>query len=381
MKILKCQLLCVLLVLSGCSTVKGWMSSATDPNAPASLVNFTETAKFTERWHANVGDAGANLLQVALTRDAVYAVSGKGSLVRLDRATGHTVWQAENKIVVTAGVGAGGGLVLIGSEKGEVFAFSEDGKLSWKQKLSSEVLGVPQVGEGIVVVRTGDGHIAGLRASDGKSLWVYERSTPALVVRSHAGVVIRRGLVYAGFAGGKLLAIKLADGSLVWENAVSQPRGNTELERISDITSNPIISDEQVCAIAFQGNLACFEAGQGSPLWNRDISSDKGLFISRKQLYVSDARGVVSALDKDTGSTIWKNEQLLLRDTSAVSVIYRFVVMGDYQGYIHALSREEGQFVARTKLDGGAIQTQAVEMDGGLLVLTRNGGVYSLSVH
>ncbi len=357
------------------------MSSATDPNAPASLVNFTETAKFTERWHANVGDAGANLLQVALTRDAVYAVSGKGSLVRLDRATGHTVWQAENKIVVTAGVGAGGGLGLIGSEKGEVFAFSEDGKLSWKQKLSSEVLGVPQVGEGIVVVRTGDGHIAGLRASDGKSLWVYERSTPALVVRSHAGVVIRRGLVYAGFAGGKLLAIKLADGSLVWENAVSQPRGNTELERISDITSNPIVSDEQVCAIAFQGNLACFEAGQGSPLWNRDISSDKGLFISRKQLYVSDARGVVSALDKDTGSTIWKNEQLLLRDTSAVSVIYRFVVMGDYQGYIHALSREEGQFVARTKLDGGAIQTQAVEMDGGLLVLTRNGGVYSLSVH
>lgn len=383
MIIRRLQLSLVLLALSGCGTVdtvKGWMGKTAGGTEPAKLVEFSQTAKFTERWHENFGDAGANPLQAALASDAVYGASGKGRLTRLDRATGRSVWSVESNISVSAGVGAGEGLVLIGSDKGEVLAFGENGKLRWKQTVSSEVLGVPQVSDGVVVVRSGDGHIAGLSIADGHRLWVYERSTPALVVRSHAGVTVRRGVAYAGFAGGKLVAIKLTDGLLLWENTVSQPRGNTELERISDITSNPVVSDAQVCAIAFQGRLACYEAGQGSPLWNREIGSDKGLFILRKQLFVSDARGAVMALDKDSGSTVWKNEQLLLRDTSAPYAQDNFVVVGDYQGFLHGLSREDGRFAARIKLDGSAIQAAPVEMDDGLLVQTRSGGIYSLSV-
>src|SRR3989304_1228204 len=127
-----------------------------------------------------------------------------------------------------------------------------------------------QGADGMVMVRSGDGRIAGLNAADGKRLWLYERSTPALVVRTHAGVAIQRGVAYAGFAAGKLAAISIKDGSVLWETMVSQPRGNTELERISDITSDPVVDDEQVCAISFQGRIACFDAAQGSPLWNRD---------------------------------------------------------------------------------------------------------------
>ncbi len=378
----KSGLLLVLLLLSGCGTVdtvRGWIGP-TGGQEPSKLVEFGETAKFAERWHGDFGDPGANPLLASLTRDAVYGVSGKGMLTRLERATGKQVWRVESNMTVSAGVGSGEGLVLIGSDKGEVQAYDEDGKLRWSSKVSSEVLGVPQVADSVVIVRSGDGHIAGLSVADGKRLWVYERSTPALVVRSHASVTVRRGVAFAGFAGGKLSAIKVADGSLLWENTVSQPRGNTELERISDITSNPVVSDTQVCAIAFQGNLACYEAVQGSPLWSRNIDSDKGLFVLRKHLYASDARGAVIALDKDSGSTVWKNDQLLLRDTSAPYAQDNFVVVGDYQGFLHGLSREDGSFVARIKLDGSAIQAAPVQMDDGLLVQTRNGGIYSLSV-
>lgn len=373
-------LLLALLALGGCSTIKGWIGSKPEGPQPATLVEFNQTAKFTERWHGNFGDMGANVLQAALTDVAVYGVSGNGVLTRLDRATGHEVWRIDNKLVVSAGVGSGEGLVLIGSDKGEVLAFGDDGKLRWKHRVSSEVLGVPQVADGVVVVRSGDGRIAGLAVADGKPLWMYERSTPALVVRSHASVTVRHGVVYAGFAGGKLVAIKLSDGSMLWENSVSQPRGNTELERISDITSNPVLDDDQVCAIAFQGRIACYGITQGNPLWSRDIESDKGLFILRKQLFVSDSAGVVMALDKDSGSTVWKNNQLSLRDTSAPYADDHFVVVGDDQGFLHALMREDGRFAARVKLDGGAIQIAPVEMDNGMLVQTRSGGIYSLSI-
>ncbi|MDO8291519.1 MAG: outer membrane protein assembly factor BamB [Gallionella sp.] len=380
MKLAHLLLLVASLALGGCSTVKDWFGSKDDATKPAKLVEFGETAKFEVRWHADLGDSGASLLQPALTKDAIYGVSGKGTLTRLDRTTGKPVWRVESGIAVSGGVGSGEGLVLIGSDKGDVLAYGEDGKLRWKSRMSSEVLSAPQAAEGVVIVRSGDGRISGLNAADGKRMWLYERSTPALVVRSHAGVTLQRDVAFAGFAGGKLAAIKIKDGSVLWEVSVSQPRGSTELERISDITSNPVADDEQVCAIAFQGRVACYDAAQGSPLWNRDISSDKGMMLLRKYLYISDTNGSVIALDKTSGSTVWKNDKLLLRDTATPYALGNFVTAGDYEGYLHGLNREDGSFVARIKLDGSAIQATPIGLDEGLLVQTRDGGLYSLSI-
>lgn len=368
-----------LLALGGCSSDKpvGWTGMKSEP---AKLVEFGGKARFEVRWFGYTGALGENLLQPALTRDAVYGVSGNGSLMRLDSVTGKQAWRVASGIRVSGGVGSGEGLVLIGSDKGDVLAYGEDGKLRWKSRISSEVLGVPQVADGVVMVRSGDGRLAGLDATDGKRLWVYERSTPALVVRSHAGVTTQRGVAYAGFAGGKLAAIRVKNGEVLWEASVSQPRGNTELERISDITSNPVVDDEQVCAIAFQGRVACYGIAQGNPLWNREISSDKGMTLLRKYLYLSDANGSVIVLDKNSGSSMWKNDQLFMRDTTAPAVLRDFVAVGDYEGYVHGLSREDGSYVARIKLDGGAIKAAPIQLEDGLLVQTSSGGLYSLVI-
>jgi outer membrane protein assembly factor BamB len=202
-----------------------------------------------------------------------------------------------------------------------------------------------------------------------------------LVVRNFASVTLQRGIAYAGFAAGKIVALEIKNGGLVWENSVSQPRGNTELDRISDITGNVVVDDEQACAIAFQGRVACFDAAQGNPLWNRDIASDKGMMLLRKFLYVSDANGVVLSLDKSSGSTVWKNESLLYRDTQSPYALGDFVLVGDFAGYLHGLSREDGQLVARMALDGSAVLGAPLELDKGLLVQTRKGELYSLTLH
>ena len=376
-------LLGLLFALGGCAStdesIPDWAGVKGDAE-PAKLVEFRETAKFEVRWHSNIGELGADLLQSALTKDAIYSASAKGGLTRLERATGKQVWRIQTGIVVSGGVASGDGLVLIGGDKGEVMAYDENGKLKWKSLVSSEVLSVSQVADGMVMVRSGDGRIAGLSAGDGKRVWMYERATPALVVRSHAGVTIQRGVVYAGFAGGKLAAINIKDGEVLWEAQVSQPSGNTELERISDITSDPVVDDQQVCAIAFQGRIACFDTAQGSALWNRDISSDKGIMVLSKYLYLTEVGGAVISLDKITGSTTWKNGQLLLRRITAPYALGNFVLVGDFEGYLHGLNSADGNFVARIKLEGGAIVAAPLEMDGGLLVQTRGGDLYSLSI-
>lgn len=373
MMLRRLMLSCVALSLVACT------NSRLGP-PPTPLTDFNATAGFKVRWHTALGDAGNYMLRPAINSTSIVGVSSKGLLTAVERGTGKTLWKVKTGILVAGGVGGGDNMVLVGGDKGEVLAYDLAGKPLWSGKVSSEVLSAPAVADGVVVVRSGDSRLTALDATDGKQLWTYERATPSLVVRSHASITIQRGIAYAGFAAGKIVALDLKSGNLIWENAVSQPRGNTELDRISDITSDVEVDDEQACAISFQGRVACFDAAQGSQLWNRDISSDKGLMLLRKFLYLSDSSGVVMALDKTTGSTLWKNDQLTLRDTNTPYAYADFVVVGDYQGFLHALNREDGHFVARFKLDGSPLQGAVQGLDDGLLVQTRDGELYSLTL-
>ncbi|GAB4117653.1 MAG: outer membrane protein assembly factor BamB [Sideroxydans sp.] len=362
-----------LLLLNGCGSGKPALK-------PAELLKFEPTARIEVRWQQRVGDAGFNVLTPGVTREAVFAASAR-YLYRFERDSGKQVWRSAPGFTVSGGVGAGEGLVLVGGDKGEVAAFDEvDGKLRWQVKVSSEVLSAPQVSAGVVVVRSGNGRIAGLDALTGERLWLYERATPALIVRNHAGVVIRNGMVYAGFAAGRVAAIGLTKGVVIWEAAVSQPRGNTELERISDITSLPAVDDAQLCAVAFQGRLVCFDAIRGNPLWTRDFSSDKGLAMFGANLYLTDADGTLYALDKSTGATLWKNGQLARRGVTAPYPFDSYLLVGDFEGYLHLFSAGDGSLAARRATDGSAILAAPSLLGDGALVQTRDGQLLSVRV-
>ncbi len=385
----------LLVIVTGCS-------SDAVQTKPAQLVNIKSTAKFEVRWRhiVNVadltclqrdrsycwkeskGNLGVDVLHPAVTAESVIAANEKNEIQCFDVRTGKLRWKIVNAFAISGGVGSGSGAVLVAGDKGDVALYEEStGKLRWISKVSSEVLSVPKLADGVVVVRSEDGRIAGLDAKDGKRLWLYERSTPALVARGNAGLTIRNNIVYAGFAAGKLSAIGLHNGVIIWESSVSQPHGSTELERISDIISIPILDDSQVCAVAFQGHLACFDADQGAALWNRDVSSDKGLTMSRKYLFLSDAGDNVLGLDKLSGSSYWKNDQLLNRRVTAPLALDNYLIVGDLEGYLHAMNRDDGSFVARMSTDGSAIRSTPVAASDGFVVQTKNGSLYFVSLH
>jgi outer membrane protein assembly factor BamB len=232
----------------------------------------------------------------------------------------------------------------------------------------------------MVVVRAADGQIFGLDVRDGKRKWVYQRALPPLAIRSHAGVVVTRGAVFAGYAGGKLVALALNNGVLGWEASVAKPRGATELERIADVTSLPVVDDGRICAVAYQGRVACFEILNGNLAWARELSSVSGIALDRSYLYVSDAQGAVHALDKNSGASIWKQDKLLHRRLSAPVVKGEHVAVADLEGYVHLLAREDGSFAGRSATDGGAIAAAPVLLGQDILVQSRNGGLFSLAV-
>jgi outer membrane protein assembly factor BamB len=368
-------------LISGCETVGGWFGSSAPKQKPAELVQFKAQATTRIVWQAGIGASGRGTFYPAVVGNTVYVAGASGQIAGIVANSGASQARFDAGMPLSGGVGAGVGLVLAGTAKGEVLAFEPSGKLAWKTQLTGEVLSPPVAADGVVVARTGDGRIYGLNAADGKQRWVYQRTLPPLALRSHAGIVVYRGAVFAGFAGGRLVAIALDNGNVGWEAVVALPKGTTELERVTDITSNPVVDGTQVCAVAFQGRVACFDVIRGETLWVRDASSIAGMALDARNAYVTDERSAVQALDRSRGASLWKQDKLDGRRVSAPLAMGRYVMVGDFEGYVHVLSREDGAFVARIATDGSAIQAPPVALDlSTFLVQTRNGGVFAISI-
>jgi outer membrane protein assembly factor BamB len=356
------------------------MFTSSKPAIPE-LAPVKQTAATTVLWQNSVGAAEKTVFFPAVDKGVVYAAGRSGQIAGFEVATGKAVSQFAAGQTLAAGVGAGGGLILVGTEQGEVLAFDDQGRSQWKARVMGELLAPPEIDQGVVVTRAGNNQIYGLSAADGKQRWLYQRTPPSLSVRTHAGSVVHRGGVFAGFAGGRLVALTLSSGNVGWENVVALPRGTTELERVADVTSLPVIDRDQVCAVAFQGRVACFDLIRGSQIWSRDVSSVAGLAADDRYLYVTDDKSAVLALDKATGASIWRQDRLAGRVLSAPLGVGNHVVAGDIQGYVHVLSRETGALEGRVATDGSAIAAPPVALDRTrFLVQTKNGGLFAIGI-
>jgi outer membrane protein assembly factor BamB len=229
------------------------------------------------------------------------------------------------------------------------------------------------------VVKSGDNRVALLDSGDGKRKWIYQRATPSLSLRSSAPPVFGDRFVFVGFPGGKLVALAMQNGAPAWEGPVASPKGATELDRVADVVTVPVIDGRMICAVAFQGRVACFDMAQGgAQMWARDISSAAGLALDNRYLFVTDERGAVHALDRNSGSSMWKQDKLGNRRVSGPAVYGGVVAVADAEGYVHFLSREDGGFVARQKTDGTPVRAPVQTLGSAFLVQTSGGAVTAI---
>jgi len=354
-------------------------SKAAPRNPPAALEDFKQTLAVRTAWTASVGDAGTFVFSPAVAGNSVFAAAADGTVTRIDAKSGRPAWRINAGAPLTAGVGSDGNTVAVATEKGVLLAFDSDGKLRWKAQASSEILSAPAVGQGVVVVRSVDNRIAAYDAETGTRRWTVQRSSPPLTLRSAPGIAIGGTSAYVALPGGRLLALALSNGGPRWEVAVGDPRGTTELERIADLSGTPFIAGRDVCAVAYQGRVACFDATSGTARWGKDLSSEVGVAADERNVYAADERGAVTAFARDTGSGVWRNNKLANRRLSSPVVMNRALAVGDGQGYIHFLSREDGAFLARVPSDGSRVIAAVPLTDTGAVFQTQAGTVVAFA--
>lgn len=310
----------------------------------------------------------------------LYAADNHGKVVALNSKTGKKLWSTSTKKKFTAGPALVDNLLLLTTADALVVALdANNGKQVWESKVNSEVLAPPSGKDGIVLVHANDGSVSALDAKSGTKLWAVDQATPSLTLHFSSAPVVVGNRVLVGFSTGKLLALNLQTGAIEWERTISLPQGRSELQRMVDITADPLVSDDTVYAITYQGKMAAVNISTGNLLWDRDVSSYQNIAQTKDHLFVTDNAHNLWAINKQTGATHWKQSSLAERYITGPSIVSGLVAVADRGGYVHFLSAQNGHVVNRMHISGKIYQGP-ISVNNELIVNAYSGKVAAITV-
>jgi outer membrane protein assembly factor BamB len=304
-------------------------------------------------WQASVPDADRGLFSPFIEQGKLWVAGSNGKIQQLDAQTGKTLHTLDVKQALVAGVAVEDGLAFVGNDRGELLAVSAaDGKLVWKQALTSLLAEAPQLAGQVLIVRAGDGRVSGFDVKTGRQVWTQWQAQPPLTVRATTPQIKVEGsdVLLVGEAAGKVAAYAAERGDQLWQSVVANARGASELERVTDVVSQPMFDGRRVCAVAYQGRVACFDSRGGQQLWARDLSSSRGLVSDGKTVFVTAEDGAIWAFDADSGRNLWKQDDFRYRNVSAPVTLGDKLLVIDGEGYAHLLSSLDGRIVGRSSL-------------------------------
>lgn len=371
-------ILSVAVLITACSR------DSTKELPPAKLVKFNPEIALQVDWSRSIGDGQGDLynrLTPAVEGDTIYVASVDGIVFALDRFNGKVKWKQKFKLPISGGVSADYGVVLFGTLKGEVIALnSATGDIKWRAKVNSEVLSPPETNGNVVIVQSGADTLFGFDINTGVQLWRYDNYPAILTLRGTSTPVATNDLSVFALSTGHVIALDSEQGIPQWEQVIAIPKGRSELERMVDIHGKLLLSGSTLYTVTYQGQMAALDLESGRILWQRNASSYNSVTQGSGNVYLSLADSTIQAIDERNSAELWKNDQLARRQVSAPETFYNYVVVGDYEGYIHLLSQIDGHFVARRKIDGDGIRVQPIVVGNIMYVYGNSGKLVALSI-
>lgn len=351
---------------------------------PANLINFTESSSFSVLKEINIGETSAQYFRITplVLNNAVVFSDQKGLVSSFDKKTFEIIWQKDLQLQYPSSIGGDSTLYVIGTRSGEVIALEpETGKVIWRIAVSSEVLAKPAISNGIAVIKTVDGQITALNVVNGAQLWTYKRDIPVLSVRGNSSPVIIDDKIITGLDNGKLVILDLKSGVLFWEKTISVSRGRSEMDRLVDLDADLLIVDNVAFIAGFQGKVIALDLQTGDFLWQRKMSVINNITFESNKLYITDVRSHVWCLDATTGATIWKQKVFIARKLTSPTLFESNLLFADYRGYLHAISKNDGQLVARSQVDSAGVDIAPIVIEDKIYLQSKTSKIYILSLN
>ncbi len=391
----------MLFVLALTSLMAACSSTDDDEDEAIKVAELTEISQQFDAevaWEKSIGDGVDDYfsrIKPAYGYNKIFSASREGDVYALDVSTGEQVWHVdlsdadsergffENRqpALIAGGPVTGINKVFLGTENGEVFALdAETGELAWKGKVKGEIIASPALDSGVLVVNSASGILKAFNASSGEDMWEVDLDVPPLTLRGISAPTIAAGGVIVGTSAGELSVFMLEKGQQGWSVDVGEPSGSTELERVIDVDSQAVVFGDKVYSVSSRGNLVAIDIRNGRVLWKRQYSSYRQMAISGNTIYLTNTKGHIYAVDRINGLERWSNLALTNRGVTGPAVVGKNIVVGDFEGYLHFVNTESGEFVSRHEVDSSGIHTTPTVVDGIIFSQARDGSLQAIKV-
>lgn len=362
------------LFLSGCSK-----NTALKPTPLKPIQNVVSMQN---AWSMNMivdsKTSGYLHLTPAINNKAVFVVGNTGYVKAIDNVTGKVLWQNKLDAPISSGIAVNSNYIFFGTNDAKVFALNKfNGNIVWQQDVVGEVLSCPIANDQIVVIKTSVGNLQALNVADGKEIWNYKMQNSALVLRGSSSPQLYNNKVISGFSTGEVKAFDINKGNLLWQQQVSEPEGSFMMERMVDIVADPVIMNNVVYVVAYQGDITAMNATDGSIIWQKQLASTAGLTVDANNVYVTTSDDKVLALNNKNGKLIWQQDTFGYRGLTAPAILHKtngsnLLIVADIEGYVHLLDIHNGNLVGRSKING-KVYTNPISYGNAVYVYSSSG--------
>ena len=348
---------------------------------PTDLYDLGSSLKLEVVWQENIGKHNGDNLDIFHIEEFLYVATSDGTIKKIDSKSGNELWVKKFNVNLTSGIAGDDEYLLFSTSDGFLWCMDHNGELIWKTLLNGEVNSLPIIYDSKVVVKINSYKIIQLNVKDGSVVWKYQAGIPPLTFKSEGKLVHANNVVYLGLPGGKMIAIDSPTGGLVWESNISRARGNTDIERANDITSHPVVDGPIIYGITTNGDISALDRRNGKTIWTEPISSFYGMAFDGSSLFVTHDTGSIYALSKGDGEIEWRQTGLKHRRVRVGTLIKDYIAFGDYDGYVHFLSIDDGSIIGRIKLEDSQILNNIIKIDDSTIVMmTSDGDLIRLEV-
>lgn len=352
---------------------------------PKPLEVFIPKLNVSYLWSKNIGNGNGEQMDITLSPSVydrnIYTTSFNGYISAVNSDNGSILWSRNSKLKLTSSPLVSEEFVIVGSLYGELIALSRNnGNIVWQANLPSSLFSKPALYNNIIYTQTHDGSVTVYALKTGKMLWTQKVPAPDLMLIGNSSPIVYKDLVLVGNSSGSLWGFKLDDGQKQWDNPVALPNNGSPAAQMFDITATPIIDNETLYIATFQGNLVSFDTASGEINWQVKASIFNNLGSNYDQLFASTATGQIIAYSKKIGTISWKQDMLEGREPSAPLYTDGYVIVGDYEGYVHIFSAQTGQYLDRVKIGGNGVRSQPIAIGKKIFVQTNNGKLAALAL-
>lgn len=376
--------LIICLLLQACSQVDDYLLGKDNTLKPEALTPLDSKVKLGKNWTVPAGSSHKPALygkrKPVIQGNTVYTADTKGQVQAVNSIDGKINWAVSLPKGISSGPVVNKEQIALGMNDASLMILNKaNGRVQWQKSIAGEVFANPVFAKDKIIVKTVNGNVYAFDRNTGEQSWVVNHGSPDLILKASSAPVLMDNLLLVGFSDGKLDALDLKTGALIWQRSIAFATGATDVERLVDIDADPVVEGQIAYLASYQGYLGAFDLDEGRFIWRKPASVYKNMTQGSHALYLTDSEDILWSIDKQTGQVNWKQATLKGRKLTEPVLMNNNLIVGDHDGILHVMALDTGEMLGRTQLSG-AIDTAPIAKNGKLFVQTANGTLNQLSL-